>query len=155
MNHAAVAAVKTTLDDYANRGVFRGVDVSRQAGSTTHFNFTWHGGRSIHCVLDPPVLTLRDFLPAVEARSGLLKAVRDLVKERSKAAQPVHRAIDASRAAVRASSRGARMSISLESLDADYAYATRKMIFLAHEIWLLLQSDWAEYMWENLDAPVE
>ncbi len=103
----------------------------------------------------PPILTLRDFLPAVEARSDLRKAIRDLIRERCKPAQPAHRAIDLRRAAVRTSSRGARMSISLESLDADYVYATQKLIFLAHEIWLLLQSDWAEYMWENLGAPVE
>ena len=155
MTDRALAVVKATLDGYANRGIFHAIDGGRVAGKATHFNFVWHRGRAIQCVFAPPILTLRDFLPAVEARSDLRKAIRDLIRERCKPAQPAHRAIDLRRAAVRTSSRGARMSISLESLDADYVYATQKLIFLAHEIWLLLQSDWAEYMWENLGAPVE
>jgi hypothetical protein len=155
MTTEALAAVKATLDGYASRGVFHGVDAGRKVGAATHFNFGWHGGRQIQCVLAPPLLTLRDFLPAVAPRSDLQKAIQGLVKEHCKPDQPAHRAIDCTRATVRTSSRGGRLSMSFESLDADYVYATQKIIFLAHEMWLLLQSDWAEYMWENLDAPVE
>jgi hypothetical protein len=158
MTDQALAAVKITLDGYANRGVFRAVDaidVGAAAGAAAQFNLIWNGGRALQCVFARPVLTLRDFLPAIGAQSDLRKAIRKLVVERSKPDQPEHRGVDPTRAKVRMSSRGGWLSIGVESLDTDYEYATRKLFFLAHEIWLLLQSDWTEYMWEHLDAPVE
>jgi hypothetical protein len=37
----------------------------------------------------------------------------------------------------------------------DYTYATRKLIFVAHELWLRLQSEWVPYLWEEFGASME
>jgi hypothetical protein len=158
MTDQALAAVKVTLDGYAGRGVLRAVDAvdaGAVTGAAAQFSLIWNGGRALQCVFARPVLTLRDFLPAVGARSDLRKAIRKLIVERSRPGQLEHRVVDPTRAKVRMSCRGGWLSIGVESLDADYVYATQKLFFLAHEIWLLLQSEWADYMWEHLDAPVE
>jgi hypothetical protein len=157
MTDQALAAVKVTLDGYASRGILRAVDAidAGAAAGAAQFSLIWNGGRALQCVFTRPALTLRNFLPAVDARSDLRKAIRKLIVERSKPGQPDHRVVDPTRAKVRMTSRGGWLSIGVESLDADYVYATQKLFFVAHEIWLLLQSDWADYMWEHLDAPVE
>jgi hypothetical protein len=158
MTDHALAAVKATLDGYADRGVLgavAAVDNGAAAAASAQFNLIWNGGRALHCVFARPVLTLRNFLPAIDAGSDLRKALQKLIVERTRPGQPEHRAIDPMRAKVRTNTRGGWLSISIESLDGDYVYATQKLFFLAHEIWLCLQSDWADYMWDHLDAPVE
>jgi hypothetical protein len=155
MTMPALAAVRDTLTGYADRGVFRGIDSGAAIGAATQFTFTWHGGRPLRCLLAPPTLTLRDFLPAMPARSDIYKDLRDLVKQFGDPALPEHRGIDPGRALVKVSNRNQRLSLSIESLDDDYVYASRKLIFMAHEVWLRLQSEWVHYLWDEFGAPME
>ncbi len=152
---SALVAVRNVLTDYADRGVFRSIDGSKEIGKTTQFTFTWHGNRPICCVLAPPTLTLRNFLPAMPARSDIYKDLRDLVQQFGDPLLPEHRGIAPTRATVRVSNHKKRLSLVIESLDGDYGYATRKLIFVAHEVWLRLQSDWVHYLWEEFGAPME
>jgi hypothetical protein len=155
MTMPAHEAVRETLSGYADRGVFRAIDRGEASGDMVQFTFSWHGGRPIRCVLAPPTLTLRDFLPGMPARSDIYKDLRDLVKQFADPALPEHRGIDPARAVVQTSNRNQRVSISIDCLDGDYIYATRKLIFAAHEVWLRLQSDWVHYMLEEFGAPME
>ncbi len=143
------------MNDYANRGVFGSLDTGKEFGDTAQFTFTWHGNRPVRCVVTPPTLILRDYLPAVPARSDLYKDMRQLVQQFGDPLLPEHRGIAPSRAAVRVSNSRKRLSLVIESLDGDYGYATRKLIFVAHEVWLRLQSEWVYYLWDELKAPME
>jgi hypothetical protein len=150
-----LADVRTILGGYADRGVFRGIDDGAAVGEAVQFTFTWHGGKPIRCVLAPPTLTLRDFLPAMPARSDIYQDLRDVVKQFADPALPEHRGVAPDRAVVRTTNRNQRLSLAIESRDGDYAYATRKLIFVAHEVWLRLQTDWVHYLWDEFGASME
>jgi hypothetical protein len=77
------------------------------------------------------------------------------VKQFNDPALPEHRGIDPVRALVKTANRNQRLSLVVESLDGDYAYASRKLIFVAHELWLRLQSDWVHYLWDEFGASME
>ena len=155
MTMPAFLAVRDTLTGYADRGVFRGIDAGEASSEMVQFTFTWHGARPLRCMLAPPTLTLRDFLPAMAAGSDIYKDLRDQVKHYGDPALPEHRGVDPNRALVKVSSRNQRLSLILESRDGDYVYASRKLIFVAHELWLRLQSDWVHYLWDEFGAPME
>jgi hypothetical protein len=143
------------LTDYARRGVFRSIDDGQAMGDATQFTLTWQSDRPIRCVVAPPTLTLRDFLPAVPARSGMYKDLRTLVLQFADPLLPEHRGIAPDRATLRVTNHKQRLSLVIESLDGDYAYATRKLMFAAHEVWLRLQTDWVHYLWEEFGVPME
>jgi len=151
----SVASVRTILTGYADRGVFQGIDNGEPVGDGVEFNFTWHGPRQIRCVLAPPTITLRNFLPAMPTRSDIYQDIRKFVKAFGDPALPEHRSVPSSRAAVRTTNRNRQLSLSIESVDGDYAYATRKLIFVAHEVWLRLQSEWPHYLWQEFGASIE
>jgi hypothetical protein len=155
MTMPPVAAVREVLTGYADRGVFRGIDEGVAMGEGAQFTFVWHGGKPLRCLLAPPTLTLRDFLPALPVRSDIYKDLRTLVEQFADSALPEHRGVAPDRALIAVSNRRQRLSLAIESLDGDYAYATRKLIFAAHEIWLRLQSEWVHYLWQEFAAPME
>ncbi|NDU93100.1 MAG: hypothetical protein G3I10_10960 [Ferrovum sp.] len=150
-----VATVQNILTNYAYRGVFRSFDRGQGVGDTSQFTFTWQSDQPIRCMLAPPTLTLRDFLPAIPARSDLYNDLRHLVQQLNDSSLPEHRCIAPDRATARVSNHKQRLSLVIESLDGDYDYATRKLVFVAHEIWLRLQSDWVHYLWEEFRVPME
>lgn len=155
MTYASTAVVDRTLRGYADRGVFRGFGRSATSTEREEFSFVWHGSRPLRLVCDESTLALRDFLPNVPARSELYRALRAYLASRSDVALPAHRRLDPARTAVRLANRGGRVSLGLEVRDGDFDHATRALLMLAHDVWLYLHSDWAEYMWENFDAPQE
>lgn len=155
MTPLALTSVQETLTGYADRGVFRGIDSGAPAGDAMQFTFTWHGERPLRCLLAPPSLTLRDFLPSMPARSDIYKDLRDFVKQLGDPALPAHRGVDPKRALIKTGNRNQRLSLIVETVDGDYAYVSRKLIFAAHEIWLRLQSEWVHYLWDEFGAPME
>lgn len=147
--------VRTILSGYADRGVFRAIDDGEAIGESVQFTFTWHGPKPVRCVLAPPTLTLRDYLPAMPARSEIYQDLRDLVKQFADPALAEHRGVAAERATIKTTNRNQKLSLTIESRDGDYAYATRKLIFVAHEVWLRLQTDWVHYLWDEFGASME
>ncbi len=155
MSLAQTADVRGVLAGYADRGVFRGVDDAALAGDTAEFGFTWFGKRPIRCVLAPPAITLRDFLHALPAKSDMHQDIKAFVAAFNDAALPEHRGLDPSRASVKTLNRNQRVSLSVTSLDGDYAYTTRKLIFVAHETWLHIHANWVHYAWSECGASME
>ncbi|WP_336489287.1 hypothetical protein [Methylobacterium nigriterrae] len=147
--------LRSVLAGYADRGVFRGIDDGKATGDVVEFNFMWHGRRPLRCVLAEPAITLRDFLHAMPARSDICQDLRDFVKGLNDPALPEHRGVDPSRASVTTTVRNQRLSLVVTTIDGDYVYATRKLVFAAHEIWLRLQSEWVHYVWEEFGTSME
>jgi hypothetical protein len=153
MNLPSSAVVDRTLRGYADRGVLRGFGPG--AARPGEFSFVWHGSRPLRLVCDAHGLTLRDYLPNVPARSEIYRELRQFLKQCTAAEVPAHRRIDPARNTLRCTNRGGRVSLGLAVRDGDFDHATRALLKLAHEVWLYLHSEWADYMWENFDAPLE
>ncbi|GLS42968.1 hypothetical protein [Methylobacterium brachythecii] len=155
MSLAQTQDVREVLAGYADRGVFRGVNDAALAGETAEFKFTWFGIRPMRCLLAPPSITLRDFLHAMPTRSDMHRDIKAFVAAFNEPGLLEHRGLDSNRASVKTANRNQRVSLSVTSLDGDYAYATRKLIFVAHETWQHIHCNWVHYAWDECGASME
>jgi hypothetical protein len=151
-----IGVVAETLEGYARRGVFRGFSqegVARQGKAV--FKMLWHRNRVFEMVFEPRANTLRfsRVLPDIPADSSMYRELKEFIKARYAGGLPEHRRIDNSKAKVQAHNRGGSVSLTLQVIDGDDEYATRKLIHLLHEIFLtfLLDGRYYDYMVENFD----
>lgn len=152
-----LAIVRKHLKPYVDRGVFRGFHESGVRGGKTQFSFTWLEAEAFIVVTDPKTatLTVRNVLPNVEPRSDLDQELRAYLKGRYDRSLPAHRRIDAGRAEVSLVNRGGQVSIVWKVKRNQYAYAVRRLLNLLNEIFVLLHTQFFEYMVENFDASQE
>lgn len=147
--------VASVLEDYARRGVFRAFSRSRTSRRRSTFRVVWHYRRPYELVYDASrgALRLRQFLPNIEASSAMYRELKAFIKSRCDEALPEHRRIDPERAVIRTRNQGGLVSLSVESLERDPEYATKKLVQLVHEIFLSFLRDgpYYEYLVENFD----
>lgn len=142
------------LQEYADRGVFRAFSRGPSGGP---LKILWHRDRVFELALDTAKHTLRFpvVLPDIPPKSEMFHALQDFVAERQSGDLPAHRTIDPAKAKVRCVPRGGHVGVTMNVLDDDYEYATRKLIHLVHEIYMvfLIDGPYFEYMVEafNLD----
>ena len=106
--HDGLAEVRARLQEYAERGVFRGL-AERPARRGRHeFTFRWLAPSPFTLSYDSAsgTLAFRDLLPNVPARSPLAGALRRFVRGRTAAELPPHRRVDPSARTCAASSGG-------------------------------------------------
>ncbi len=143
------------LENYANRGFFRGFSRGPVRGGKAFFKILWHRDRVFELILDTNKRSLRFpvVLPQVPADSSMYRELRDFVASRQSADVPEHRRIDPAKARIAAANRAGNISLTLKLADTDYEYATRKFINLVHEIFMvfLLDGPYFEYMVEVFD----
>lgn len=144
--------VAKILQGYADRGVFRGFHAGAPANGKAVYQMIWHYDRRFELLLDTAKKTLRfpALLPAVDAE--MYAALRQFLAERQSGALPPHRSVDPARARLGAAIRGGTVSLGITSRDGDFEYAARRLILVAHEIFLGFLSDgpYFEYLVEHL-----
>lgn len=154
---AGAVEVRARLQEYAERGVFRGL-AERPARRGRHeFTFRWLAPAPFTLRYDPVSGTLAfpDLLPNVPARSAVAGALRRFVRGRASADLPAHRRVDPERAAVRCFVRRAALSLEVVARENHHGYGVNRAVNLVHEIFMHLHAYFPEYMWENFDAPQE
>lgn len=167
VGHAAadpLEVVGEVLREYAGRGVFSDCRMVRRRGSSggsADFHFGWLYGQPFTLACEPKHgrLSLPDLLPNVARDSLLYKEVKAFLKGRADAGLPDHRRVDPARATAAAKLREGMVSLELTLTAPDaaeeYAYAARKLVNLAHELFLFMNEYWADYMWENFQLNME
>lgn len=147
---SCIEQVSGILDGYASRGVFRGFANGPVRNGTARFKLLWHRNRFFDFILDVPKRALRIavVLPAVPADSSMYAEFKQFVESRHAEDLPAHRRIDVKKARVRCVNRGGNASLTLTVVDGDYAYGTRKLIQLVHEVYMifLIDGPYLEYM---------
>lgn len=136
-------AVHRLLKAYAERGVFQGVsDGERRRGRMT-FTVLWHYGRRFRLVLEPTTgaVTFPELLPDAPARSPMVKALKTFLRRFETDEVPAHRRVDAAKARLRIAVRAGTVSLALISQDGDIEYATRRLVHLAHEVFMVFLPD--------------
>jgi len=148
-------AVGSTLEEYAERGVFRGFSRGGAKNGKEHYKMMWHRDTMFELILDAEKQTLRMpvVLPSVPDDTDMYPNFKVFIKARQAETLPDHRRIDPARATVRPYNRGGDVSLTLKVLDGDFEYGTRKLINLVHEVYLDFLYDGLnyEYLVETFD----
>jgi len=146
--------VTAILEGYAEKAVFRGFSAHPERGGKARYRMVWHYDRPFELALDVPGKTLHfpAVLPGVPARSPMYRDLRAFLKARQSAETPEHRRVDPARARLVVSNQRGAVSLALTVKDGDFDYATRKMIHIVHEIFMvfLVDGPYYEYMVEQL-----
>ena len=94
-------------------------------------------------------------LPEVPAGSDMYREFRQFIASRQSEELPEHRRIDPTKAALKTGNARGNTSVTLTVLDGDFAYATRAIIDVVHEVYLgfLYDGRYYDYLIEtfNLD----
>ena len=141
------ARVGEILQGYADKAVFRGFSA---AGPV--YRILWHRNQLLELRLDTrrKALTFPALLPEVPA--SIYRELQRFLRVRTTKEVPEHRRIDPRRARLQCVRRkGGNVSLAITSRDGDYDYATRKLIHLVHEVFLLFLSDHFDYQVEAFD----
>jgi hypothetical protein len=153
----SIDVVRAGLRDYADRGVFRGLDEKRSHNGSQAFTFLWLGGRRLEFTIDSAksALVFKQILPNVPSKSPLYAELKRFLETRSDAELPDHRRIDPRRAEVLCVNRSGKVSVGLKVKKNQYAYALNRLVNLVHELFVQLNDLHPEYMCENFDVPQE
>ena len=155
--HDGLAEVRARLQEYAERGVFRGLAVRPARRGRYEFTFRWLAPSPFTLTYDPAsgTLAFRDLLPNVQARSALASGLRTFIRGRDSVKLPAHRRVDPERAGARCFVRRAALSLEVVARKDHHGYGVNRAVNLVHEIFMHLHTYFPEYMWENFDAPQE
>jgi hypothetical protein len=151
---ASVALVTGILEGYAAKAVFRGFSAHPKRGGKAAYKMVWHHERPFELLLDVQhgALLFPAVLPGVPSRSDMYRELRAFLKSRQTDEVPEHRRVNPAKARVTLSNQRGIVSLSLTVKDGDFDYATRKLIQIVHEIFMvfLVDGPYFEYMVKQL-----
>lgn len=153
----APGAVGDALLEYARRGVIRGFD-RRETEDGAEFRFYWLLRRSFVVRFDgaASTLTLEGLLPEGAEHPEVRADVQRLLDDRMEGRVPPHRAVDPERAGVEVHDGDGRdLVLVLHVRNDEHAYGVRKLLNVAHEVWVRLNDAHQRYLWDAYRAPME
>lgn len=157
----AGAAAALVLHDYARRGVISALrQVAVPTGSEFDFGWLYDQPYTLACHDARARLRLLDLLPRVERDTMLYREVQEFIKQRASPDAPAHRRVDPGKAVLSGVLSQGALSLDLTLTGAedgapDFEYGTRKLINVAHELFLFLNEFWPDYMWANFHLHCE
>jgi hypothetical protein len=142
------------LRGYAERGVFRSLGASERRGGRIAFTIVWHHGRPFRFVVDPRarIVSFPELLPPMSGRPAMLKELRAFLRRFESPAVPAHRRIDPAKGRLRIAARRNGVSVAIAVKRGQWEYCTRKLVHLAHEIYMVFLPDgpYQDYLVEKL-----
>lgn len=123
------------LQEYAEKGVFRGFSRDPRAG---HYRTLWHRDQLFEWRWNAAKQSLRIVcvVPEVGPRTDMYRQLRGWLQARQVESLPPHRRCDPQRVAMRPYNRDGSVALTLRSLDGDVDYLVRKMVSLVNELYL-------------------
>lgn len=140
--------VTDTLQQYADRGVFRGFRAATRAGGRREYRFVWLMDRPFTLTFDPKShrLACVKLFTGIARTASLGSDLRAAVWERTTSAVPAHKRVDARRVRLQSAIRNGAFSISLTIRGANHEDAVRKLLNLVNELFLLLRERYPDYL---------
>jgi hypothetical protein len=149
-----VPLVTGILEGYAAKAVFRGFSAHPGAKGQASYRMVWHHDRPFEMLLDVARKTLQfpEVLPGVPARSPMYRELKDFLRLRQSSEMLEHRRVNPAKAQLALGNKRGVVSVTVTVKDGDFDYATRKIIHIVHEIFLIFLVDgpYFEYMVEHL-----
>lgn len=150
-----IQEVTETLENYAQRGVFRGFSRGLVRDGKAAFKLIWHRNQSFELFFDARKNTLRFplVLPNLPATSSMYQELKLFIAAQSADDLPEHRRIDSQRTLIQPRNRGGNVGLTAKIIGNDCTYATRKLIHLVHEIFLtfLFDGKYFDYLVETFE----
>lgn len=154
-----LGGVTKLLRGYAERGVFRSFSQTDQRGGKTTFNVLWHHGRVFRLVVDTTAQTISfpALLPDVPAGSPMLKELKAYLHQFETTEVPIHRRIDPANARLQVTKRAGNVALTLVVKRRQYEYCARRLVNLAHEVFMIFLPDgpYYEYRVQKLGVDPE
>lgn len=139
--------VTRALQDYADRGVFRGFSVAEERGRWI-FRFLWLSRQTMALTYDPrtAVLSFAKLFPGVDPKSALLEELKTIVDKRTTRAVPEHKRIDGRRVRLSFTVRQGAASLTLGIRGRHHAYAVQRALNLVNDLFLALHASYPDYL---------
>jgi hypothetical protein len=139
----AADRVHEVLHGYAQRGIFRGLGNLGVSRAKYAFRMVWHHDRVFDFVFDSrrSALSFPSLLPNVGGKSRLNRNFNHYVKNMSSLDLPEHRRVDPDKSVLVTRRRQGDLGLALIVLDDDLEYGTRKLVNIAHEIYMVFLPD--------------
>lgn len=154
-NESQIQLVAETLENYAQRGVFRGFSRGPVRQGKASFKMLWHRDQTFELIFDAPKNTLRFplVLPNVPAHSAMYQELKQFIAAQHADELPEHRRIDRTHTQIQPSNRGGKVALTAQFVAGQDEYATRKLIHLVHEIFLnfLYDGKYFDYLVETFE----
>lgn len=149
--------VSAALQQYADRGVFRGFRATAGSRGRIEYQFLWLMRRPTQAVFDARrgVLTFPALFPHVTAGSAMARELAATVSTRSRKDQPAHKRLDARRVRLVTRLRRGDWSLTLEVRGANHEYAVRHALNLINDLFLTLHAGYPEYLVEHFGLSTE
>lgn len=149
-------AVTAALQDYADRGVFRGFSVTQERGRRV-FRFLWLSRQTMTLTYDPrtAVLSFARLFPGVDTQPALLGDLKTIVSERTTRAVPEHKRIDGRRARLSVTVRQGAASLTLGVRGRHHAYAVQRALNLVNDLFLALHASYQDYLVDQFGVSSE
>jgi len=147
--------VGDTLEHYAQRGFFRGYSRISESSGKALFRIRWHHEKFFDIQYDVKTNTIKFpvLLPEIPSDSDMYKSFKKFVKARQADTLPDHRRIEVSKAQVKTLNRKGNVTLSLKLLDDDIEYGAKKIVHLAHEVFMdfLMDGLYYDYLVDVFD----
>jgi len=146
--NAGGAVIRSVLQEYANRGVFRGLNVTERAGGRLDCEFVWLLGRPMRASFDPATskLVFPALFPGLTSSPLVASELRAGVKERSTTTVPAHKRVDRRRAELACSVSKGALSLTIEVRGSNHEYVVRRALNLINDLFLLLHQTYPDYL---------
>lgn len=150
-----MSSVTTTLQSYADRGVFRGFRAIPGPGGRIDYQWVWLTRRPMSAVFDPRtrLLTFPALFSGIDQAAA--HALKAIVASRRDRGQPAHRRIDARRARVTMSARQGDTNLIVQIRGAHHEYAVKSALNLINEMFVWLQERQPEYLIQHFGLSPE
>ena len=157
--HEIYSAVKSSLQGYADRGIFQNFSALTPNESNAEFRFHWLTEKPFYIGLntDKCELELKNVLPSIPFRSFMDKDFRGFLSSRCNKSIPAHRRLDNERFVFQCKNRQGNVSVIIGFNSDDAEDAAKTSINLLLEIFnnFLAEGPYQNYMVEVFNIPEE
>ena len=150
-------SVTDALQKYSDRGVFRGLNTTPRPGGRCRYTFTWLMRRPFTLDYDPArrVLSFKNLLPHVDARSPMAAALRAVVAERSTPRVPSHKRLDGRKVQASCAIQRGSFTLTMRVRGEHGAYAVQQLLGLVNDLFLVLQDGYPDYLTAQFGLSLE
>jgi hypothetical protein len=140
-------SVREVLHGYATRGFLHSVGDASLTPHRAEYRVRWHYDRLFTVRFDSRTraVSIPVLLPGIPARSEMYKALRAFVHSFASPHRPAHRRIEPERAKLTCRNHLGTVSLEIQPRDRDLTFATRKLVHVAHEVFMVFLRDGPYY----------
>ncbi len=128
--------------------MFRGFTSASAPRGRTAFDFTWLFRQPMRAVFDRGANTLAfpELLPGIVAGSPIARDLDRVVAERQSRSIAAHKRIDRRRLVPRSGTRRGTWSLAIAIRGGNHALGARTALAVVHDVFLMLQERYPEYL---------